>query len=361
MKQEIERKLRTHIEWLVKKSGLVSGGTRQKEDLELSLARLTGDGSSREFYRVSAGGDALCLAVAPGGVSEKKLAEARSARLIGSHLHRVGVVVPAQYGDDPESGVILFEDLGDTKLQDLVLEKSGTGGRVDVEALRPWYHQVIDRLVVMQLQGGMDFEPDWCWDGGCYDRNVMLEKESGYFCRSFLGELPGCSVSPGLEEEFVELACRCEQEPSAFFLHRDFQSRNIMIKEGRVRFIDFQGGRLGPLQYDLASLLIDPYVGLPADFRWQMVDYYEACLSQQHGVDSRIRKGYELLAVQRNLQIIGAFSFLSRRRKKVFFKQFIHPALLTLDEQLTGEGFDEFPLFRKMVARAIKLLQSSGQ
>ena len=118
----------------------------------------------------------------------------------------------------------------------------------------------------MQVRGAVSFDPKWCWDTPQYDRMLMLERESGYFLQAFWQDLLGMEEPPGLQEEFFELADRAARIPAGYFLHRDFQSRNIMIHGGEACIIDFQGGRLGPLAYDLASLLIDPYVALPDDF-----------------------------------------------------------------------------------------------
>lgn len=359
MKQKIKREFVSTVTSMLMNSGIISAHEAQDNSSDLRFSRLTGDGSSREFFRISLRDKILCLAVAPGGDGEKKRAEARSARLIGCHLHRCGVPVPVQYGYHEEHGIILFEDLGDTKLHDIVQRLQGSSQVLDVEMIRPWYRQVLENLVVMQVKAVVAFDPGWCWDGERYDFKVMLEKESGYFLRSFWQDLLNSPVVNGIEEEFVELARICEQAPPLYFLHRDFQSRNIMIKDDRVRFIDFQGGRLGPLQYDLASLLIDPYIRLPQDFQEELFDYYLNCIVTEAEVDvKQIQSLYDYLAVQRNLQIIGAFSFLSLKRHKRFFRQFIGPALVTLNDRLSRARFDNFPILRKTAASSLNMLQN---
>ncbi|MBU1234532.1 MAG: phosphotransferase [Proteobacteria bacterium] len=352
-----ERNMLAAIDDLLIKTGMIKGGG-QVPPRDLTIESLAGDGSSRKFWRISQGKKHLCLAVAPPSLGEKDLAEARAARAIGLHLLQNGVRVPEQYGWDAEHGILLFEDLGDCKLHDYVLKKQGRKEEDFIAALRLWYQQVIEGLVVMQVRGAISFDTKWCWDSPRYDRTLMLERESGYFLRAFWQDLLGNKEPAGLQEEFIELADRAARIPSIYFLHRDFQSRNIMIHEKEVCFIDFQGGRQGPLGYDLASLLIDPYAALPDDFQEELQQLYLDKLEELIVVDRQgFREEYLLLALQRNLQIVGAFSFLSQQRNKPFFQQFLRPALISLEKLLRNEIFVMFPVLKKTVDSALTSLK----
>jgi len=305
------------------------------------------DGSCRRFFRVRRKGNNLCLVVAPNVAEGNDLEEARSAWLIGKHLKRSGVPVPEIYGWDEKSGRILFEDLGDVRLQDLLKEK-GTND------LRSWYCLIIDQLVSMQIEGGKGFDSGWCWDTPRYDKDIMIARESQYFLKSYWLDMMGKKMPDGIDDEFATLASRIDGKVPDVFLHRDFQSRNIMIKDGEVRFIDFQAGRLGPPGYDLASLLIDPYMALDPEFQEELFEYYltsEAIGRMFSVVD--LRGQYPLLALQRNLQIIGAFAFLSQIRKKAFFKDYLIPAISMLHIRLQAPVFEDFNILRKMVESAI--------
>lgn len=362
MKRKIERKFIDVVKSLIKDTGFPETGLSEADMSALKFQQLAGDGSSRQFVRVSADDRALCLAVAPGEAGLRKWEEARSARMIGRYLYGLGVPVPDQYGYDEETGIILFEDLGDVKLHDRVIELKAQSRRADYDPIYSLYCQVIEQMIPMQIRGGQQFDPSWCWDTSRYDSKVMVDNESGYFCRSFLQDLTGASVAKELTEEFVELARICAEEEPVYFLHRDMQSRNIMIKDGRIRFIDFQGGRLGPLQYDIASLLIDPYVGLPGEVQAKLLDYYIGLAEEQWNVNGvRLKKYYPYLALQRNLQIIGAFSFLGYQRNKHFFRQFLHPSLLMLENRLSSTCFDLFPKLRSIVRTSVYLLQNDAK
>ena len=142
------------------------------------------------------------------------------------------------------------------------------------------------------------------------------------------------------------------------FLHRDFQSRNIMIKDDQVRIIDFQAGRIGPPGYDIASLLIDPYAGLSSRQQDDLFSYYLDRISTYNGLDSnRIKSSYPYLALQRNLQIIGAFAFLSGKKRKVFFNQFLLPSLIMLQNRLAEPQFDDLQVMRKTAAESIQIFR----
>jgi len=328
----------------------------------LEVRRLAGDGSSRRFYRVKrASGEPLCLAVGPAGSTEQDMREAKAARLIGLHLHGCGVRVPAQYGWDEETGLLLFEDLGDVKLHDLVEQGRNQTGAPDMQAVRLLYCQAVRELAVMQIRGASGFDGDWCWDSREYDRDLMLNRESGYFLRAFWRDLLGQEAEAGIEEEFEQLAAMASEASTAFFLHRDFQSRNIMVRDGQVCFIDFQGGRMGPLGYDPASLLIDPYVALPLSLQEELLQAYLDALKALHPVDAnQFRRQYSFLALQRNLQIIGAFAFLSRVRGKVFFRCYLLPALLSLTERLREREFSDLRVLPRMADCALRLLKENG-
>jgi hypothetical protein len=200
----------------------------------------------------------------------------------------------------------------------------------------------------MQVQASKDFDPSWCWDTPRYDRALMLERESGYFLQALCQDFLELEIDQKkINKDFQTLADQASQAGTTFFLHRDFQSRNIMIQKGLVYFIDYQAGRQGPLAYDLASLLIDPYAGLPARFQDELVEQYLDTLTSLVPYDrAQFRLEYLLLALQRNLQILGAFAFLSKKRNKPFFRQYLSPALKSLHDLLAKTTTAEYPYLK---------------
>jgi len=315
------------------------------------VSRLTGDGSDRFFLRLT-GPDWRRIAVLPSPTLEKGREESASFWLIGRHLRKRGVPVPELYGFDRETGLVLCEDLGDVLLHD----KLRLGDLGEAEVLR-FYRMALDLLLEMQLKGAAGFDPAWCWDTGNYDRQVMLTRESGYFWEACCRDLLGLRKPPGLDNEFSDLAELAGREPGGFFLHRDFQSRNLLIREDRLRILDFQGGRLGPLGYDLASLLNDPYVALPEEVKNGMFAYYRQNLGAERAdLAISFDEGYLWLALQRNLQILGAFAFLSRVKGKTFFRAFLRPAAENLSRLLQLPGSRRLPVLRALALELPEML-----
>jgi aminoglycoside/choline kinase family phosphotransferase len=141
-----------------------------------------------------------------------------------------------------------------------------------------------------------------------------------------------------------------DREKSRFFLYRDFQSRNIMVLADGFGFIDFQGGRLGPPQYDLASLLIDPYVKLSMSIKDKLITIYLQQLSKKISINTFcFLEHYRIIGFQRNLQILGAFSFLSRVRGKTYFESYIPAAVENLKDWVKNDIFKPYRYTRKII------------
>lgn len=324
-----------------------------------SLAPLAGDGSSRLFFKIITDGTGSFCGVLPANEDPKKgMAEAHAAYKIGLHLKKRGIPVPTIHAFDPETGFILFEDLGNTLLHDELQHKKKQDGKNFWQEIKETYKEIIELLLYMQISGSVHFDRKWCWDTQRYDKKLMLEKESGYFGQAFCQDFLGITSFPAeLKDEFKKLAARAARQPAVYFLHRDFQSRNLMLLDGKIRIIDFQGGRLGPLGYDLASLLIDPYAGIPTEIQQELLDHYLEHLCKYGLDDQAFLQGYPSLALQRNLQILGAFAFLAQQKHKDFFEQFIQPATLSLQEQLAGPEGANYPHLQKLTEKILDVLE----
>ena len=131
-----------------------------------------------------------------------------------------------------------------------------------------------------------------------------------------------------------------------------------MLQKNEIRVIDFQGGRLGPLGYDLAALLIDPYVGLSQHLQDELLSHYIKHIEPFGIKGKEFSAGYFYLALQRNLQTLGAFGYLSQVKGKPFFRQYIRPALVALQERLANPAAADYPCLRKLCAECLRLLQT---
>lgn len=304
---------------------------------------LKGDGSDRRFFRLL-GSPTLILLHHPNppglGVNEND-----SYFNLGRHLRARGVPVPEIHQYCREEGWLLLEDLGDIDLE-AALKRQGGDGQV-----RFRYRQALDMLINQQVAGKEGFDPAWCFDTPVVHRPFLWERECGYFVRAFLQGYLGLQVSlDELAPDFERLLTGALPPAPNFFLHRDFQSRNLMIKDGRLRVIDFQGGRLGPLGYDVAALLIDPYVNLSPAWQEELLAYYlDRLAARLPGVDREAFTGpYRHLALCRNLQILGAFGYLTKVKEKPQFARYIPAALAGLRQRLAAAA-GEFPLLERLV------------
>ncbi|MGL1932036.1 MAG: phosphotransferase [Desulfotalea sp.] len=306
--------------------------------------RLAGDGSSRQFFRIEGISSSL-IAVLPAEISFEELAESASVWKIGTHLQRLGVAVPQLVDWHEDSGLVLFEDLGDVRLHDIAHSTKG----------KDMYRLAIKDLVGMNCKCGDGLNEEWCGEWKKYNTDFMNEKESGYFLWAFWRDLLGNDIPKEVAVECKKMAEVVAKFDTDFFLHQDFQSRNIMIKNDIPRIIDFQGGKKGPIGYDIASLLNDPYVGLDDTFKTELLElYWQESKSFTNQSFDDFQYQYKYLSCQRSLQIIGAFSFLSQVKKKMFFQEFIMPSLKQLRVQLADICFENYPILRQIVSQAVE-------
>jgi aminoglycoside/choline kinase family phosphotransferase/dTDP-glucose pyrophosphorylase len=309
------------------------------------VTRLKGDGSDRSWFRLKSGKNTLILAD-HGIHAGEKPGEAHSFVKIGLHLYSRGVPVPRIFHEDTFSGLVIMQDLGDINLQKTVQDEKNPG------TIKGLYEKVIAGLCHMWVEGAGGFNPSWTFQTTHYDQELILERECRYFVDAFLRGCLGLNIEfEDLAPDFNHLADRIQEFSCEGFIHRDFQSRNIMVNGSDIFFIDFQGGRLGPIQYDLASLLIDPYTAISWTFQGQLLNFCTdhlgaiTCLSPD-----RFQKGFHYCTISRNLQILGAFGFLSRVKKKVWFEKYIPQAMMTLKNNLNVYfKDDEFKLLKATV------------
>lgn len=300
--------------------------------------KLSGDGSDRGWFRLSA--DRHRLILADHGITTTiPGSEVNAFVKIGTHLHTSGLPVPRILAHDGFSGLVFLEDLGDCHLQQQLRQAP------DGSAVERLYQGVIDTLLDLTIRAAEGFDPSWTCQSPSYDILLIKEKECRYFVDAFLNGYLELTVEySDLEEEFEQLARRAVEQGCIGLIHRDFQSRNIMIQGGRHYLIDFQGARTGPIQYDLASLLIDPYAGLNKDLQQRLLAYAakQAQVRLKCASDQFVC-GYRYCAVTRNLQMLGAFGFLSRVKQKGAFERWIPAAASMLAGHIHAADRQAFP------------------
>jgi aminoglycoside/choline kinase family phosphotransferase len=289
---------------------------------EATLATIAHGGSNREFFRLACGSRAVVVLRDSGGGREID-SYVDIARLLARH----GVGAPEIYAVDGERGVILMEDLGDVHLEDALR----TAPPAEAYTL---YSRAIDILVELETAVTAALDREGLLVGRMFDERTLLG-ETEYFLREFVEGFCPVPVPASWENERRLLAAALARERRVF-MHRDFQSRNIMLKEGRLRIVDFQTAHRGPGLYDAASLLKDAYHPVsPADRR-RLVEELHAKLRARGAPEDRgfeeFYEAFTVAGVQRNLQALAAFVKLGTRMGKPRFLDSIPSGIDLLEE-----------------------------
>src|ERR1700682_1907337 len=279
-------------------------------------------GSGRKIIRL-ANGTVSAIGILY-GVREENVAFLEFSK----HFRRHGLPVPEIYGEDLSQGAYLEEDLGDTTLFGF-LQKSRVGENV-APAEGDAYRKVVAILPRFQVEAGRDLNYKVCYPIGSFDRQ-SIAWDLNYFKYYFL-RLAGIPFNEQvLEDDFGRLTEFLLSAPRDYFLYRDFQSRNIMLRNGDPFFVDYQGGRKGALQYDIASLLYDAKAELPPELRQQLLEHYLDRLAGFIKLDRAafIQHFYTYVYI-RIMQALGAYGFRGFYERKAHFLQSVPYALKNL-------------------------------
>ncbi|MBI4063280.1 MAG: phosphotransferase [Elusimicrobia bacterium] len=287
------------------------------------IAALSADGSNRRYFRLT-GGDQT--AIGAWGPDPKE-----NAAFLGfsRHFKKIKLPVPEIYGENAERGVYIEEDLGDTTLFQFLSENRAPEGP-NKPALEI-YKQVIPILARFQIAGAKGLNHKLCYPRTDFDKQSMLW-DMNHFKYYFL-QLAGIVFhEEALEKDFQRFADFLIEAPADYFLYRDFQSRNIMIKNGEPYFIDYQGGRKGALQYDIASLLFDAKADLPFALREQLLKLYLEAVSELTTLDvKKFLKYYPGFVLIRIMQAMGAYGLRGFHERKSHFLQSIPYAIQNIE------------------------------
>ena len=244
------------------------------------------------------------------------------------HFRRHSLPVPEVYAEDLSQGAYLEEDLGDTTLFEF-LSKNRTGDTISPKAIDA-YREVVATLPRFQIEAARDLNYKVCYPRGSFDRQ-SIAWDLNYFKYYFL-RLAGIPFNEqALEDDFSRLTKFLLSADRDYFMYRDFQSRNIMLRNGHPFFLDYQGGRKGALQYDVASLLYDAKADLPPKLRQQLLDYYLDKLAAFNDPSrEKFMQHYYAYVYIRIMQALGAYGFRGFYERKVHFLQSVPYALKNL-------------------------------
>ncbi len=279
-------------------------------------------GSGRNIIRLAGSGHTAVGILY--GVREENLAFLEFSR----HFRRHGLPVPEIYAEDLAHGAYIEEDLGDTTLFEF-LSANRSAENIAPEVVEA-YRKVVAELPRFQVVAGRDLNYKVCYPRSSFDRQ-SIAWDLNYFKYYFL-RLAGIPFNEqALELDFSRLTKLLLAAPHDYFLYRDFQSRNVMLQEGRPRFLDYQGGRKGALHYDIASLLYDGKADLPPALRQELLDHYLDALSAFIDLDrGAFMEHYYAYVYVRILQALGAYGFRGFYERKPHFLQSVPYALKNL-------------------------------
>ena len=285
--------------------------------------QLPGSGSYREYARMKSTSHQVI------GAFNQDVKENQAFLEFSAHFRNINIPVPQIYSVSYDLRTYLQEDLGDTTLFDFLTKTRETEGFS--EKIVDEYKKVLRELPKIQLVAGKDIDYSVCYPRDAFDKQSMMW-DLNYFKYYFLKLAKISFDEQALEDDFQSFSDYLLAVDNNAFLYRDFQSRNVMLKDDQVYFIDYQGGRKGALQYDLASLLYDAKANIPEPTREELLEFYLDELSQYKHVDREKFKslfaGYVLIRI---MQAMGAYGFRGFYEKKEHFLKSIPFALKNLE------------------------------
>lgn len=310
-----------------------------------SIERLAGAGSNRVYYRLH--GSPTLIGVT--GISSQ---ENQAFISLSRQFNDAGLPMPCVHAVSEDSLCYLQDDLGNLSLFDYIKmgRESSSFSQPEIEILK----QTIRTLPHIQFCNGKTMNFDICYPQREFnDRSIHWDLN--YFKYCFL-KTTGIEFEEHLLEDDFDTLCRLLSNTSLpkAFLYRDFQSRNVMIKNGEPYFIDFQGGRKGPIHYDVASFLWQAKANFPDELREMLIDDYLDELQHYIGIDrNEFKKMLRLFVFFRTLQVLGAYGFRGYIEKKTHFIESIPPAIRNLQQLLP-----EIKLYTPYLAQTLQEMVS---
>ena len=313
-----------------------------------NCTELSASGSNRRYFRLHGGKVSLI------GVEGTSLEENNAFIKMAKHFESKGLSVPRFIAQSVDGMHYLQEDLGDTLLFDFIAEGRKTG--VFCESEKEMLRKTMHLLPEVQIKGAEGFDFSVCYpQPECNERSILWDLN--YFKYCFLKSTGIEFQENKLEDDFARLSDILLRSATNTFMYRDFQSRNVMVKDGEPYFIDFQGGRKGPLYYDVASFLWQAKAKYSDELRNELLDIYLDSLEKHQPVDKLLfREELKHFVLFRTLQVLGAYGFRGYFEKKPHFLQSIPHAIQNLREIIRDEQI-EYPYLLQILREMTELQQ----
>lgn len=289
----------------------------------ISISPLPESGSSRKYFRITSNNKSAI------GVYNTDKRENRALIYLTKHFLKHKLNVPKIYSQNLENSVYLIEDLGDVTLFSLI-EQNRNGNLFNGEVIE-LYKNILEQLPRFQITASKKLNFNYCYPRSKFDSQSIMW-DLNYFKYYFLKLAKIDFDEQKLEDDFNTLTNFLLSADCNYFLYRDFNSRNIMIKNGKPCFIDYQGGRKGALQYDLASLLFDSKADLPNNLRTEFLEYYLSSVNKIKKINKKdFLKYYYGYVLIRLLQMFGAYGYRGYFEGKAHFLKSIPYAVKNLE------------------------------
>ncbi|MFW9597433.1 MAG: phosphotransferase [Paludibacter sp.] len=313
-----------------------------------NCTELSASGSNRRYFRLHGGKVSLI------GVEGTSLEENNAFIKMAKHFESKGLSVPRFIAQSVDGMHYLQEDLGDTLLFDFIAEGRKTG--VFCESEKEMLRKTMHLLPEVQIKGAEGFDFSVCYPQPEFNERSILW-DLNYFKYCFLKSTGIEFQENKLEDDFARLSDILLRSATNTFMYRDFQSRNVMVKDGEPYFIDFQGGRKGPLYYDVASFLWQAKAKYSDELRNELLDIYLDSLEKHQPVDKLLfREELKHFVLFRTLQVLGAYGFRGYFEKKPHFLQSIPHAIQNLREIIRDEQI-EYPYLLQILREMTELQQ----
>ena len=293
---------------------------------------LAGDASTRRYFRVVCGEESMVLMVWEPFVDDGNY----PFLSVRDHFEKHGVTVPRVVAKSPEEGLVLLEDLGDLTLERKFWENQNQ------ELILPFYEQSIDELIKIHHHATFDNKSSCTAFNVAFDVEKLLwEMNYGREHMFKIAQVTLTAAENKALDDVFHRICSALNDEKKFIAHRDYHSRNVMLKHGKCRVIDFQDARMGTIQYDLVSLLRDSYVSLSDASSDHLINYYldqRKALASKYNLATLSRgefdRVYEIQTVQRSFKACGSFSSFYNNRNDTRYLKYIYNTMQTVKKSL---------------------------
>ena len=335
--------------------------TRSIGEIPNEILPIAASGSARKYYRIVTDKRTLI------GTYSENVEENEAFLAFSKHFHKLGLNVPEVFAVNAERTCYLQSDFGDDNLfahvQKSLIANSGpsTGSGILAsygENVIQLYKQALKHLVKLQVLGHKGLDYSKAYPTELFDRQAIID-DLNYFKYYFVKPHEEIDFNETrLGKDFEAFADFVSQAPCDFFMYRDFQSRNIMVKDGDLYFIDFQGGRKGPLNYDVVSLLYQVKAQIPQAIRDELIQYYKEELKQFVNPEEVKFDLYQPYFVYlRLLQVLGAYGFRGLIQKKSHFIESIPYALKEIQALAKTQPLNDYPELQHIIEQFSKIEQ----